>query len=393
MGQTANSIKLSALDYVVATLLIASGGNQVLTSNRWYAFILLAIMFVITLISVRNFYDNNLLKWEAGFAMLAILQIIFLSKVSLPAYFNFAVKLWVGYLMANFLGERFRYAYFKVMVFFSLIGLILFAIWTMTHFSLGLTLGNGAKSLLVWVKYSDMIRNQGMFWEPGAYQGYILLAPLMFIGQLKELWIKERFGCIILIIALLTTLSTTGYIVFAFILGMYFLYGVKNMFSKFFLIVALSFAIFYSVNNLDFLGEKISTQFTAAQEMDYSQSGVMVSRMGTMYIDWEMIKKHPIIGNGFSMEYKYGIYANIMNSAGNGLTGFIATMGIVFFLCYILCVFKRCPYNTYYRFIMIVAIMLIFYGESFFNYIPFWTLLFVKYNADDILSKKVRTVK
>lgn len=385
MGSRGNSIKLSTLDYVVVTLLIACGGNQILTSYKWYAIIILAIMLILTLLTTKKFFDKSLLLWEVGFTLLAISQIAILSKVSIPAYFNFAIKLWAGYLMVNLLGEKFRYAYFKVMVFFSLIGLMLFAIWLITHFNFGLTMGNGAKSLIVWTKFSDAARNQGMFWEPGAYQGYILLAPLLFIGQLKELWLHERFGCIVLIISLLTTLSTTGYIVFAFILGMYFLYGIKNIFSKIILLSIFSLTIFYAINNLDFLGEKLTSQYEEAKEMTYSQSGTMQTRIGTMYIDWNIIKKHPIIGNGFSMENKYGIYANIMNNAGNGLTGFVATLGIVFFLCYIINLFTRCPYNIYYQFVFVIAIMLIFYGESFYNYIPFWALLFVRYNTNDIL--------
>lgn len=59
-------------------------------------------------------------------------------------------------------------------------------------------------------------RNAGPFWEPGAFQGFILIAIIMLLSHKESInRIKTKF--LILSVTLFTTQSTTGYILFAII--------------------------------------------------------------------------------------------------------------------------------------------------------------------------------
>lgn len=71
-------------------------------------------------------------------------------------------------------------------------------------------------------------RNAGPFWEPGAFQGYLFIAVLLLL-RTKDF--EKHYGELaLLVFTIITTMSTTGYILLG-IFGMYFmfLYAKKSM--------------------------------------------------------------------------------------------------------------------------------------------------------------------
>ena len=62
-------------------------------------------------------------------------------------------------------------------------------------------------------KYTGF-RNGGMFWEAGAFAIYINIAFFLYLGNLKRIVSKYPWRTIIMVIALITTYSTTGYLLF-----------------------------------------------------------------------------------------------------------------------------------------------------------------------------------
>lgn len=127
----------------------------------------------------------------------------------------------------------------------------------------------------------------------------------------------------------------------------------------------------------DFVGEKITKQFEEAQEIQ--EGDVSWDRMGAMVVDLHNIKRHPLVGNGFIDESRYGAIGEFMHGAGNGLSGSINMFGIPFILLYFLALFKNYGcYPVAHRWIFLLVIALLLYGEYFLNYPLFWTLLFIK---------------
>ena len=64
----------------------------------------------------------------------------------------------------------------------------------------------------------ELFRNQSIFWEPGAFQTFIIIAVLLEFSQKYT----HKAVIIILIVALITTFSTTGYISLIITLFWYF---------------------------------------------------------------------------------------------------------------------------------------------------------------------------
>lgn len=67
-------------------------------------------------------------------------------------------------------------------------------------------------------------RNYGIFWEPGVYQIYLALAAVfcLFKGS-ERVTLSDGIKAVVFIVTVITTFSTTGYIVIAIILFAFFL--------------------------------------------------------------------------------------------------------------------------------------------------------------------------
>lgn len=120
--------------------------------------------------------------------------------------------------------EKFSKYYIQVLKAFSIISIIGYIILNLTSLKISLPVFSNAngveyyngfiffaiKSFQVYGN-SGINRNIGPFWEPGLFATFILL------GIILELWKKEKtsiFTILIFIIALLTTKSTFGYLMF-----------------------------------------------------------------------------------------------------------------------------------------------------------------------------------
>lgn len=78
-------------------------------------------------------------------------------------------------------------------------------------------------------------RNFGMFWEPGCYQSFLNLALLFFVQKIDVNWMKNRkklFEFVVLVITILSTMSTTGYILLAINILILYMRMMKKMNKK-----------------------------------------------------------------------------------------------------------------------------------------------------------------
>ena len=155
-------------------------------------------------------------------------------------------------------------------------------------------------------------RNQGIFWEPGAYQTFINLA--LAISAFSHEFEKRRMRYFLVFgLTILTTFSTTGYIVYAAILLTYCLNEIVNSKSKkvlakyLTLIVAvmLIFAVIYSCLPYDAQVQvfgKLKYYF-----MDKDKSASTSIRVNSVKIAVQNFLDHPIFGCGTS-------YFNVMQT-------------------------------------------------------------------------------
>lgn len=370
-------------EYLMVFVLIFLSGNPLgglLSEGRY---IIAAVLMLFYWVSTdKGRLPKGLQKWIVGFAILFIFQIVFIERYSLPAYINFLARLIFVFLVVRSVGDRFRAVYTRVMCFIAMISLPLF----LANYA-GLEFDGYHIDRYVSVFFYNYIplersdqgmRNCGMFWEPGAFQGYLLLIPLMYISNLREFYKYNKRVCYILIAALLTTFSTTGYVALLTLIVLTSLQFSRNMFVKILSIALLCFGAFYAYNNVEFLGNKINGELNNAQNIQRGE--ISWTRMGSAQIDWWSIQRHAIVGNGFVMEQKYPGLGELMNGAGNGFTGAVNTFGIPLMIIFLFSVLKTAPSTRLYeKYVFLLIYVLVLNGEYFLNYPLFWAMPFIIY--------------
>ena len=376
--------KLSKIEMFLVFWLICISGNPLFGEfGGKYIYALTAIgALIISIYYGRKLYSLKLILVLFASVVLFTLQSTILSEISVLANANFLARIYLGFLITAVLGNKFRFAYMKVMFFVAIVSLVFWLINALVDFP-GIEFDR-YRSIVIfnYIPNTDLYgvfrRNCGMFWEPGAYQGLIMLVPLMFIGQIKELWQQYRIECVILILALFSTMSTTGYLVFAVLIMLVMFKNVRNIFFRT-VVAASSLVVFiWAYNTVDFLGEKIENEYESAMELGANEASW--SRMGALQVDINNIKRHPILGNGFSMHEKYGQLGDKMAGSGNGFSGALNMFGMPFMFLYFYILYRNTPARTKYESLIFpIIIMLLLNGEYFLNYPFFWSLIFVQY--------------
>jgi hypothetical protein len=206
-------------------------------------------------------------------------------------------------------------------------------------------------------------RNSGYAWEPGAFAVYLCLALFINLfnpkpdeNSKKRLWV--------LLIALLSTQSTTGYVIFMVILVFYVIN--KNL-QKVLLLLPVLIAVLIFISSLPFMKDKILEYLDDINRIDYivegsigRRSAVNPQRFASFKIAFIDFLDNPVLGLAARREetWTYKIGANI--SSISGLGNLMAQFGLVGFL-----------------FFMILTIRSSFLFAWYFNYKGHFLLFFI----------------
>ena len=388
-------VKIRLEEYIVVFLLMCASGNPAFMEIGGSFLYLLIVLFMVVVFSRRipSLAWKKVQIWSFLLLVIFIGQFITLHKVGYLASINYVFKVATAILAVYILKEKFAPAYLKIIAILAGISLIC---WTLNAIGLYLPtlfhFRNHTDSLLLYTQaqygYQTSIavpRNFGMFWEPGAFSGYIMVAFLLYINRLDYLWTNHRGKVIVLVAALLTTFSTTGYIILSVLVFFFLNDRVKNRVTfVFFAIIAALFMIRFFAST-DFLGSKIEGEYENAIMMDKYE--VSFSRFGAMIFDWQYIKLHPIFGNGLLNETRFSMhisFADNLSAFGNGFSGEIATFGIPFMLIYLLSVYRNPYLQKKWRLLLLLVLQL--QGEYFLNYPLFFIFPFVMYYREDLID-------
>jgi len=230
-------------------------------------------------------------------------------------------------------------------------------------------------------------RNCGLFWEPGGFQFFINLAFLLAIAY-KQL----RWGhAFVLMLALLTTQSTTGYIVFALILiG----YGSTSALSPKLKTLGLGLSIFALPITSILIDRVVLSKFAP----DSSSFASFISRNQDFLLDWHIFLKHWLLGVGYgnlSVRAIYGpkflgdSYYQFLPTGADSLAIYVTQVGIFGLLMLIPLLFPRflSGFNIFARIIFATAILILFNTESMFPFLISNVLLLYGLNEDSVQKK------
>lgn len=376
--------------YLPLFLLLAFSGNPLMTSGG-HAKVLL-VVYLVGLV----FFCNRRVSWtditEGTNRVLKLCVPIFLivsfqfqafGSVSFPGVFALIVKLLIAlFTICYYKRKRLDpfVLFIRLMAFLSIISLPFFFFNFFSH--TGVQLSHPALKSLLFYTSSDfpdgLLRNCGMFWEPGAFAGYLNLSLIFIALENRSLSIgrykKEVFW---IIIGLLSTMSTTGYLVFGIIACTYFFVNYEK--GRVILLPLLLIFGAFMYNNLSFLSDKIHEQYRNALIME--PTDVSNTRFGSIMMDLVYIKDKPLIGNGLDEKTRFRFHPSIKEDIGhgNGMSNFIVWWGIPFFLFWVYNVGAYSLNKSQSKKLSLFAtflIVLLLQGEQFLNF-PFFLLFFL----------------
>ena len=304
-----------------------------LTARPLFPFLLPILLTIILLDRNKISFSNNGLSKILLIASVWTGCIIYkeslYSNKELSYYFFLFYAIIIAYIHVRVFGNKLFSLYEKIMVQMCVIalGFWLFAVLVPGSTSFfrrfpETSFGNNVYYIFNWMDptrgqmENGVIRNAGFSWEPGRFAIMVLLA--IYCNLLRNgIKFKNNRSVLILLLAMLSTQSTTGYVG---VLALYAFWGLKNFNMGY--ILGISFfllPIAYYASQLSFMKEKIERQLDLDFEIqklddriDYvnevrqrNEYVASVGRFQAMYYEAQNVKEDPLLGYGISSRNSY----------------------------------------------------------------------------------------
>ena len=299
-----------------------------LTARPLFPFLLPILLTIILLDRNKISFSHNglsmLLFIMGSWTACIIYKESLFSNKQLSFYFFLFYAIIIAYIHVRVFGKKLFPLYEKIMVHMSVItlGLWFFAVLvpSSASFFRGFTptgFGYNVFYIFTWMdpRYGQIengiLRNAGFSWEPGRFAIMVLLA--IYCNLLRNgIKFKNNRSIIILLLSMLSTQSTTGYVG---TIALYAFWGLKRISMSYILgITFVLIPIGYYASQLSFMQEKILKQLDLDYELqkfdktiDYvnevkqrNEYIASVGRFQAIYYEAQNIKEDPLLGYGIS---------------------------------------------------------------------------------------------
>ena len=362
------------------------------------------IAIIVTKLRLKIKIRPIFLIFYGAFVLLTVLQNIYLDSFFLPEFLNLSFLFFITYLIVFAIGlngllyiPRLMVGLVKWSFIFYIPSAILFILginWSGLISNIGTQsnsarIGTSRKPLhMIFHNFSGLFsdfshasnsllpRNSGLFWEPGAFAGIIVMTFILVIiykryFTLLELRIINKW----IFVGLLSTFSTTALACIPLLIVIYYIRD-KKVSAKFsirfvFFVAMIASISIVAFSNIPVLKNKISTQI---QSVENNERGSETTRLGSFIMLSEIINDSPALGAGFASNRQ--AFSDKMFSLGyeftdigigNGMFLMLAWCGIPFFV-FMLCLmgygFYSVDMSLGVTVGLILIILLLLQGES-----------------------------
>lgn len=358
-----------------------------ISSNRF--FIIIGMGGIAAILAIFRCRKSNL-KMVMYFIIPIILSMIVNADFDMLLFFKMALILICWAIVTKMDMQKIINYYISYTVFIAIFSLVCMIFrTTITSMSFIPTINSGSygtKALFftnvkIGIGNLYFLRNQGPFWEPGAYQAYLNIA-LMFLlfGNYKRK--HKSVEMLILIVAVASTISTTGY----FVLGLVILAKMvirdnTSVLTKFATAALLLGVVLIALKN-----EAINYLLFDKMSLNSVNNISNVTRLYSVVQNGKGILRNPIFGvspDKYSTLFTESSTVLGTVSIGVNTTTSLsvwALYGVAYFVIYnvgLIYFVKSFREKTLASILLIVAIFIIYNTENmnyslFFTLIPFW---------------------
>jgi hypothetical protein len=244
-------------------------------------------------------------------------------------------------------------------------------------------------------------RNCGFAWEPGGFAVFLCLAIFinLFVTNSDDKN-KKRFW--ILVLALLSTQSTTGYAIFTVIILFYYLNKKLNIILLLLPVMITTLIIIFS---LPFMSNKIFSLVNETRDINLiveqsigNENSLTPQRFSSFMIAIIDFRNNPILGLGGNDKESWTTKIGANISTISGIGNLLAEFGIIGFLFFIIISFKTSVFFSEYfnykgkiLFFLIILFLSISYGIILLPLImSFW--MFQLFIPQNINHKEVKNL-
>jgi len=307
--------------------------------------------------------------------------------------FYILLKLVYAYLTIKCVGMDFFACYEKVVYKLAFISLPLFVIQLIDYDALFKVVGilqtnipfleyrnDRLANCIVFTleSHGSITRNSGFAWEPKGFANFLVIAILINLVNNRFRY-NKRF--LILALALITTTSTVGYLIFFVLIPGLYVFNSKS--SKRFLFVIAAIPVVAGILSLDFGLSKIQKEYDGrneykellADEREFEQRSL--GRFPSFMLDLQDALKRPLFGYGYNRDERtQSDYTKLVRV--NGVSDYFATHGFVGFFLLILTYYKSFKsflsnHNYSGAWIIMLIIISIYFASTLTSH-PFWMI-------------------
>lgn len=405
MFKSAN-IKL-IVDYsLVSGLIAVSAFPYFCTAQINFFFLFLFAFFIYIKRSIR--FDERMLLIVGAFVVVEVLQFLIVKPFDPKMISGTFIRMFLSFFIVCITGKKFTEYFTDILYVISIIGFVFFIPSIIfpsffnfcvsnicTFFDPPFVESGGFyetwPTIIIYCFHDCILeefRNPGAFWEPGLYSVFINLALIFNLIKEKKIMGKKN---IVLILALISTFSTAGYI--AFFLLVFSFYIINQSFIRKIILSAIiiptALSLYFS---LDFLSRKVEENIDLA-------GTTTSSRFGSALADYTDFLGSPYIGWGRGV-MRYGgksfAFFSEDQHRNNSVTDLLATYGIFIFLLYFYCYYsslkKICinyKFKTQFAILALMVILTLGFSQSIFLKPFFYSMLFLQYTYDTKSYKNI----
>lgn len=405
MNGKINKIIICEVEKYLIVVLIILASKTVFFGlvNASYTYILL-----FTVLLLDAFFSKKILRFNKGnlcvLLALGVLAVIQAGRHVQELSSSYLSTMMISYLpfLFSFLAvqvlscEDYMSRYTDVMLVISCISLVCFSIavlwpnlaWVISN---PVSFNNNMYNISWFYTWGWGIhifaRNSGPFWEPGAFQGFLLLSVLFTIFCTERIKFR-RAKVILFLVTILTTGSTTGYILLMIVLVCFyekfkavFVTG-KNLRNQKLIRIGVAILIIGAIMTV-LLSGNLADKFSSSNES-------AITRWRDVSSSVSMVFDYPLVGFGFSTERITRASQLGVENDSVGLWSLLYTCGIPFGLYYLCRQFagiRRMLGINQFQSVVLLLILLVIHMTEAVWWLPVYTMFLFTMKSNQRMSR------
>lgn len=355
------------------------------------------VSYIVTLLA--SLYLISQSRWKDLSKVLVPYIPILCMLISFTILFNFDLSIKYGYEILMFVTcgaivcilpfEKFKYVYLNIIFLLAIVSVAIYIVsivspallnvFPIQHNENGFPFRFCILSVVTDPEYG-MIRNYGIFREPGVYIVYLCIGLIFELFSIEKIRIKR---IMVLLVAICTTLSTAGFIVTGFMLFIFvFMSRKSTVKQKIYFASIVLIGLLMMARYIDFkeINEVVFGKL-------FTENDSTASRTGSIYTNlnmWLSSLSATLIGVGFTFvenEFKRFVVGSIGGGNNtNTIVKMLAVHGVFYVGIIYSLMFKFCRrYFKNISFIIMIALLMLQSNEdlivSFHTYLlPIYAL-------------------